>query len=74
MPFLLFLKKQQFFNCRLLQIIGGALCVKTSGYDQEMRQSQPNPCENEEVKGPSVSDQPKQRRRKQEVPLSTPNP
>ena len=28
MPYLLFLKKEQNFNCRLLQIIGGALRVK----------------------------------------------
>ena len=29
MPYLLFLKKEQIWNCRLLQIIGGALWVKT---------------------------------------------
>ena len=29
MPYLLFLKKQQIRNCRLLQIIGGALMVKS---------------------------------------------
>ena len=28
MPYLLFLKKRHNFNCRLLQIIGGALRVK----------------------------------------------
>ena len=30
MPYLLFLKKQQHFNCCLLQIIGGAVMVKIS--------------------------------------------
>ena len=29
MPYVLFLKRQQILNCRLLQIIGGALRVKT---------------------------------------------
>ena len=32
MPYLLFLKKRQIFNCRLLQIIGGALRVRFKLY------------------------------------------
>ena len=34
MPYLLFLKKRQIFNFRLLQIIGGALSVKFSAWSR----------------------------------------
>ena len=44
MPYLLFLKNQQNLNCRLLQIIGGALRVEIKNYCIKMYGIIPPEC------------------------------